>query len=91
MGRICYFCEEKDRVSYFSYFCDECATLRRLLLINSPKKCIDILRRTLTRDDQQLDFKVQQEIKSILCKDIRQKKNKDNEDSSYLTRSKNKI
>ena len=65
----CYYCEEAPRVSYFSYYCEDCAMLRRLLLINSPKKCIDILKRTLTRDDAQLDFKINQEIKKIVNKD----------------------
>ena len=70
MPSNCYYCEEAPRVSYFSYYCEDCAMLRRLLLINSPKKCIDILKRTLTRDDAQLDFKINQEIKKIVNKDI---------------------
>ena len=44
--------------------------LLRLLLINSPQKCIDILKRTLTRDEKQIDFKINQEIKKIVNKDI---------------------
>ena len=66
----CYYCEEAPRVSYFSYWCEECAMLRRLLLINSPQKCIDILKRTLTRDDKQIDFKINQEIKKIVNNEI---------------------
>jgi len=70
MPSNCYYCEEAPRVSYFSYYCEDCAMLRRLLLINSPKKCIDILKRTLTRDEKQIDFKINQEIKKIVNKDI---------------------
>ena len=70
MGSKCYYCEEAPRVSYFSYYCEECAMLRRLLLINSPQKCIDILKRTLTKEKKQIDFKINQEIKKIVNKDI---------------------
>jgi len=83
----CYFCEEKNRVSYFSYFCENCAMLRRLLLINSPQKCIDILKRTLTRDDKQIDFKINQEIKKIVLKDIEDISQNDN---SYASKTRSK-
>ena len=82
----CYYCEEAPRVSYFSYYCEDCAMLRRLLLINSPKKCIDILKRTLTRDDAQLDFKITQEIKKIVNKD--EPLGDDTYASKVITRSK---
>jgi len=39
--------------------------LRRWLLTYSPDKCINILKRTLTRDDKQIDFKISQEVKKI--------------------------
>ena len=67
MGK-CYFCEEQERVSYFNYYCKDCAMLRRWLLTYSPEKCCNILKRTLTRDDKQIDYKINQEIKKIvLC------------------------
>ncbi len=65
MVGVCYFCEEKPRVSYFNYYCKDCAMLRRWLLTYSPDKCIGILKRTLTRDDKQIDFKISQEVKKI--------------------------
>lgn len=84
----CYFCNERERVGYWSYWCEECANLRRYLLIYSPDKCCNILKRTLTRDDTQISYKVQQEIKKIVNKEIEEN------DNSYLekpnTRSKNK-
>ena len=44
--------------------------LRRWLVTYDPKKCCDILKRTLTRDDKQIDFKINQEIKKIVNKEI---------------------
>lgn len=72
MGK-CYFCCERERVGYWSYWCEDCANLRRMLLIYEPEKCISILKRTLTRDDNQITYKVQQEIKKIVNKDIEKK------------------
>ena len=69
MGK-CYFCCERERVGYWSYWCEDCANLRRMLLIYEPEKCISILKRTLTRDDTQIQYKVQQEIKKIVNKEI---------------------
>ena len=66
----CYFCEEKDRVGYWSYYCKDCAMLRRWLLTYSPDKCCNILKRTLTRDENQISFKIQQEVKAIVNKQI---------------------
>ena len=66
MPSKCFFCSERDRPSYFSYFCDDCAMLRRMLMIYSPDKCTEILKRTCLRDD----YKIGQEIKKIVNKDI---------------------
>lgn len=66
----CYFCDERERVGYWSYWCEDCANLRRMLLIYEPEKCTSILKRTLTRDDNQIQYKVQQEIKKIVNKQI---------------------
>jgi len=60
----CYFCQEKDK-NFFSYFCDECSTLRRLLLINEPEKCINILKRVLLRNDTQISNKIKLEVRKI--------------------------
>lgn len=60
----CYFCQEKEK-SFFSYFCDDCATLRRLLLINDPSKCIEILKRVLLRNDTQISNKIKLEVNKI--------------------------
>lgn len=89
----CYFCCERERVGYWSYWCEECANLRRMLLIYSPDKCTSILKRTLTRDDNQINFKVQQEIKKIVNKEIEDKTDDDTYEQKPITRSnkKNKV
>jgi len=70
MGFKCYFCDTRDRVGYWSNWCEDCANLRRMLLLYDPKKCCDILKRTLTRDEKQINFKVNQEIKKIVLNDL---------------------
>ena len=72
----CYFCEERDRVGYWSNWCLECANLRRMLLIYDPKKCTDILKRTLTRDENQITYKISQEVKKIVNESIEEKVDK---------------
>jgi hypothetical protein len=72
MGK-CYLCCEKERVGYWSYWCEDCDNLRRMLLIYTPEKCTNILKKTLIRDDNQIKYKVQQEIKKIVNNDIEKK------------------
>ena len=87
----CYFCEEKDRVSYFSYYCKDCAMLRRWLLTYSPSKCCDILKRTLTRDDKQIDYKIAQEQKKIMLNELPTiKEENENESDNEYTNTNNK-
>ena len=85
MGFKCYFCEERDRVGYWSNWCLECANLRRMLLIYDPKKCTDILKRTLTRDENQITYKISQEVKKIVNECIEDKVDKidDTEDDTH--------
>ena len=66
----CLYCNERDRLGYWSSWCQPCSQLRRMLLIYSPDKCCNILKRTLTRDENQISFKIQQEVKSIVNKQI---------------------
>ena len=90
MGK-CYFCCERERVGYWSYWCEDCANLRRMLLIYEPEKCISILKRTLTRDDNQIQYKVQQEIKKIVNKQIEDTDNSYEEKPNTRSNKKNKI
>ena len=88
---LCYFCAERERVGYWSYWCEECAMLRRMLLINTPQKCIDILKRTLTRDDKQIDFKINQEIKKIVTTEIEKMPSINEEKISAVTTRSKKV
>jgi len=86
MGFKCYFCDTRDRVGYWSNWCEDCANLRRMLLLYDPKKCCDILKRTLTRDEKQIDFKVSQEIKKIVLNElptIKEEKDGNESDKEY--------
>ena len=82
----CYFCTERPRVGYWSHYCEDCANLRRMLLIYSPGKCCNILKRTLTRDEKQITYKIQQEVKNIVNKDIEKNVTFEDEktDESYI-------
>jgi hypothetical protein len=91
MPSMCYFCAERERVGYWSYWCEECAMLRRMLLINTPQKCIDILKRTLTRDDKQIDFKINQEIKKIVNTEIEKMPTINEEKISAVTTRSKKV
>ena len=94
MGSKCYFCAERDRVGYWSYYCNDCAMLRIILLVYEPTKCIEILRETCLRDDKQIDYKISQEIKKIVNTDIETKVVKCDDDTheapptKVITRSK---
>ena len=90
MGSSCYFCCERERVSYFNYYCADCAMLRRLLMSYSPKKCCEILKKTCLRDDKQIEYKITQEIKKIVHKEIETKNNDDSHIEPPKTRSKKK-
>ena len=62
---LCYFCEKNTR-PYFGYFCDECAMLRRMLIVYEPTKATEILKRTLLRDQSQIDNKIESIVREHL-------------------------
>ncbi len=62
---ICYFCNEQQR-PYLGYFCEDCALLRRMLIVYDPRKAIEILKRTLIRDQNQIDIKIDRILKEKL-------------------------
>tara|TARA_R110002153_G_scaffold84566_2_gene211687 strand:+ start:1441 stop:1602 length:162 start_codon:yes stop_codon:yes gene_type:complete len=47
-----------------------------MLLIYDPEKCISILKRTLMRDDSQINYKITQEIKKIVNNQIEETNDK---------------
>lgn len=62
---LCYFCSTQQR-PYLGYFCDDCSLLRRMLIVYDPKKATDILKRTLLRDQNQIDIKIDKILKEKL-------------------------
>lgn len=65
----CGFCNSSPTESWLSSWCVECAMLRRLLLVNEPKKCIEILKRVLLRNDKQITNKINLEIQKETVSD----------------------
>ncbi len=60
---ICSFCEESEREGFWKSYCEDCAMLRRMLVLHNPKKCVEILRRCLIRNEQQITNKINLELK----------------------------
>tara|TARA_R110000823_G_scaffold118370_6_gene242176 strand:- start:5290 stop:5562 length:273 start_codon:yes stop_codon:yes gene_type:complete len=59
---FCSFCNEKPTPTYWEYYCEDCAMLRRMLKIHDSKKCCEILKRVLIRNPQQIGYKIDSEI-----------------------------
>jgi len=59
----CSFCNDNERESYWSHYCKDCAMLRRMLVLHEPTKCVDILKRCLIRNADQIDNKIKLELK----------------------------
>ena len=79
----CYFCNEKEIQYYFGYYCSSCSDLRRMLLINTPDKCIEILKCVLLRNENQIGNKIKQEIKKI---EIKKLDGKSDDQVDYITK-----
>ena len=60
---ICTFCEEQERESFWKSYCENCAMLRRMLVLHNPKKCVEILKRCLIRNEQQITNKINLELR----------------------------
>lgn len=59
----CSFCNDNERESYWSHYCKDCAMLRRMLVLHEPTKCVNILKRCLIRNADQIDNKIKLELK----------------------------
>tara|TARA_R110002153_G_scaffold274315_1_gene448477 strand:+ start:20369 stop:20629 length:261 start_codon:yes stop_codon:yes gene_type:complete len=64
---ICSFCEEQERESFWKSYCENCAMLRRMLVLHDPKKCVEILKRCLIRNEQQITNKINLELKNEIA------------------------
>ena len=84
---LCYYCDENERESYWKHYCNDCAMLRRMLVLHKPKECVAILKRCLIRDKHQIDNKIKREV--LVTEIKRETKTKDNT-SDYNLRCKNK-
>ena len=67
---LCSFCNERERESYWKYYCKDCAMLRRMLVLHNPNKCVEILKRCLIRNEQQITNKINVELKNMPKKEI---------------------
>jgi len=61
---VCSFCEHQERESFWKSYCEDCAMLRRMLVLHDPKKCVEILKRCLIRNEQQISNKIHLELKT---------------------------
>tara|TARA_R110002012_G_scaffold304666_3_gene508287 strand:+ start:7907 stop:8164 length:258 start_codon:yes stop_codon:yes gene_type:complete len=82
---VCSFCQEQEKESYWQYYCVDCANLRRMLVLHNPKKCVDILRRCLIRNEEQVTNKIKIELKNEA-----NKHNEDEKNEYYLRKTKDK-
>lgn len=83
---ICSFCNQQETESYWKSYCEDCAMLRRMLLLHDSKECVGILKRCLIRNQDQISNKIKLELKN-------QDRRKSVGDESYnvQTRSNKKI
>lgn len=61
---ICSFCNVQDSESYWKSYCEDCAMLKRMLVLHDPKACVGILRRCLIRNEEQITNKIKLELKN---------------------------
>ncbi len=74
---LCYLCEKKDRVGYFSYYCEDCRKIKHLLNLYG-ERVHEVLETVLVRPVDKQEHKIKNEIK------------KDIEKKSYSLRSASK-
>jgi len=59
---VCGFCNENEKQSYWVSWCEDCANLRRMLVLHNPSKCVSILKRCLIRNEEQITNKIKLEL-----------------------------
>ena len=74
---ICYLCEKKDRVGYFSYYCEDCRKIKHLLNLYG-ERVHEVLEHVLVRPVDKQEHKIKDQVK------------KDIEKKSYSLRSASK-
>ena len=58
----CYMCEKKERVAYFSYFCEDCRKIKHLLNLYGDR-VNEVLEHVLVRPIDKQKHKIVDEIK----------------------------
>ena len=73
----CYLCEKKERVAYWSYFCDDCRRIKHLLNLYGDR-VNEVLEHVLVRPEDKQAHKIKDEIKKdieLKTYSLRSKKN----------------
>lgn len=60
----CGFCAEQATEGFWASWCQDCAMLRRMLVLHKPDKCVNILRRCLIRNEEQISNKIKLELRN---------------------------
>jgi uncharacterized protein YbaR (Trm112 family) len=74
---LCYLCEKKERVAYWSYFCNDCRRIKHLLNLYGDR-VNDVLEHVLVRPEDKQAHKIKDEIKKdieLKTYSLRSKKN----------------
>ena len=61
---VCSFCNEQESEGFWKSYCVDCAMLRRMLVLHNPKECVEILKRCLIRNEEQITYKIKTELKN---------------------------
>ena len=74
---VCSFCNENPTEGYFYKYCKGCADLRRMLVLHDATECIQILRKVLLRNTDQIDNQITRHLKNQVQEEFKiLKKNK---------------
>jgi len=86
---LCYYCEERERESWGSYYCAECKRLQRVLKLYNTD-VYEAVENLFLRNKKQQNFKLQNELKKKLNDEIKEheKKEVEEEKKEYNLRKK---
>ena len=74
---LCYMCEKKDRVAYFSYYCEDCRKIKHLLNLYGDR-VNEVLEHVLVRTEDKQTYKINEKVKADIDSktySLRSKKN----------------
>tara|TARA_R100000541_G_scaffold523_1_gene3661 strand:- start:622 stop:927 length:306 start_codon:yes stop_codon:yes gene_type:complete len=73
-------CKLCGEVSFTRYICDDCNFIKDCINIYSKETVIDVIKRTLIRDDKQRTYKIDSIVKERLSNEL----NNEDSDESYI-------